>query len=1239
MTNPAFNPEDPRLTAFVLGEIDDSDRAEIEQLLETSPEAQAAVKEIEETIGVLKEGLASEPTPELTAEQRATVEEQLAGATVASAAEATPQRPSARFGKLAGTIASVAALGLVVTLAVPQLEPAREALMAPLNQLTAEPSGTADMVAMDDLADDGDGREIKFASESSKRLGSFGEPEYLPVENLVADAGRVLIELTPESTPAQPGSSGARVRGSSAFGASNEGRSVSNFEKRDGAKRGLATLGEKVVDYDRSSPAKDSNGSQVKQRLVADTGSRPQSTRPQSASSRQGGFLGGAGGRPAQSSTRPVAAPMAESEVSKAGAGSADSPQSVGRSTKGFRPPPPASVSGGRGANNVSLSNQLGGATGSKSVNGPRVAEPQPGNSKPAKPHTREAIVRNKTLVAPANPSAPFSVDKNKGRLSGSTSKGGIADATAPTSKPATAFDVAGSGVKGPRPDGDSAADRAMRGSTVANRKLADELQKQIQQVELTKGLSQKEKAQRQVALVKAAERESKIKEASGRGFQRVQVGGDGEAAGKNSAAMKAYRESYAALVKGKKISELAEQIREEQTHLAAIDSGATRRVSGRGFGLEGRDLQTQLQQYSESLSLARTSKERVSEAKLQTFGFGNETYEAIVENNFIVPVVGDKEKSLSTISIDVDTASYANMRRFLSRDQLPPANSVRIEELVNYFKYDYPEPEGNDPFSVTTELASCPWQPSHRLAMVGLKARTIDKAQRPPTNLVFLLDVSGSMRASNKLPLVQQSMRLLVEEMTEDDRVSIVTYASNAGVRMKSTLGSKKQEILAAINGLRAGGSTNGEGGIRMAYDEANRHYFQGGANRVILCSDGDFNVGKSSDGELVELIQEKAASGVFLSVFGFGMGNLKDAKLEKLADKGNGHYGYIDNLNEAKKVFQDELVGTLYTVAKDVKLQVEFNPATVGAYRLIGYENRKLAAQDFTDDTKDAGEIGSGHTVTALYEIIPKHVLLAEPSVDGLKYQATAKNPADEGARKAAGDTPAKETVDLVKTQPVDQELMTVKLRYKKPDEEVSQPVQQDFLVKDVSIAGKQISAVSDDLMFAASVASFGMNLRGSKYRGNWGFAEVLETAQGAQGEGNNAQRTEFIQLVQRAMRITGQQTGPQPRTNQGTTTRPSELAGVQARVKASVEGKYRRLVKKIEVRDDFQRFGAFNDYGHWDGTEYSGHKDLPPGNWVYVYPNWYIWAEAVVPAAESAAPKAEPAAPKAEDKPAVK
>jgi Ca-activated chloride channel family protein len=708
--------------------------------------------------------------------------------------------------------------------------------------------------------------------------------------------------------------------------------------------------------------------------------------------------------------------------------------------------------------------------------------------------------------------------------------------------KEALARLAASTGVEGPRPDGDTAADRAVdRASTLAKQQLVEDLRTQLQQVELSKGISREEKEQRVVALLKAAERQKLIKDVGGGGFRRTP------------------------------------------------------------------DPREQLDFYQRELRRRYEETGKKLEARQPGFGLGNETYEAIVENDFIVPEINDKEKRISTISVDVDTASYSNMRRFLNRDQLPPPNSVRIEELVNYFKYDYPEPEGNDPFSVKTELASCPWQPNHRLAMVGLKAKTIDKAQRPPTNLVFLLDVSGSMRSSNKLPLVQQSMRLLVEEMTEDDRISIVTYASKSGVRLESTLGSKKAEILNVINGLRAGGSTNGEGGIRMAYDQANRHYFQGGANRVILCSDGDFNVGKSSDGELVELIQEKAASGVFLSVFGFGMGNLKDAKLEKLADKGNGHYGYIDNVKEAEKVFQDELVGTLYTIAKDVKLQVEFNPATVGAYRLIGYENRKLAAQDFTDDTKDAGEIGSGHTVTALYEIIPKDILLERPRIDGLKYQSAPKKD------KPAAPPLAEETDDPA------QELFTVKLRYKKPDEEVSESIPKDYPVQDVPKSDPSLANSSDDLVFAASVASFGMNLRGSKYRGNWGFAEALESAQGAPGKNDAAQRAEFIQLVQRAMRITGQQVGPQPRTDQGSITRPGELGGVEARIKAAVGGKYRRLVKKIEVRDDFRRFGAFSDYGHWDGTEYSGHKDLLPGHWVYVYPNWYIWAESTAPQIE--------------------
>lgn len=1216
MTNPAFNPEDPRLTAFVLGEIDDSDRAEIEQLLEASPEAQAAVKEIEETIGVLKEGLASEPTPELTAEHRATVEEQLVSPTGSPTGSVPQRRALTGFHKVVGAVASVAALGLVATYILPS---ANHAARVASDEVAA--TSASELLAMNDASE----MEESFTAEGESRIRVMDmvgpapastEPtdNWSRVEAAAQVSGlneAVSRQVTARSgkTASANGYSGRNQSGGypAAPSADDSGRVESDFAKRDMAQAGVAG---KATSFSSVSRPKDVSRTDAPQQLIADTGSRP------GRDNRQVKVSSALEGRALPVPSQPTVATAAKS---------ASDPQStsVDRLSQVGKPTAEAPASGGRGTTKGKFANPISDAAGGKSVNGPesrsmRKTQLVAGNAQPAKP---QSPVGGGVSVSPAPANAVALLPgKNESKKEVLSLEGELKKRT--VSPGATAQpEAAATPVNRSQLPTPHTRETIVRNKVfVAPGELADPYKSNEKsgsgKPDLTEGLVSTDADRLGGALKTEA---SKLQQ-EGEELKRV-----------------ADKGKEVALIKGKRIERLAELVRLEQVQLAAIDSGTTRRVLTRGFGLEGRDLEEQLQKYSVDLGLKISNHERMPEAR-QSGGFGNEYYAPIVENNFIVPVIGDKEKSLSTISVDVDTASYANMRRFLNRDQLPPADSVRIEELVNYFKYNYPEPEGDEPFSVKTELAMCPWQSSHRLAMVGLKAKTIEKAQRPPTNLVFLLDVSGSMRASNKLPLVQQSMRLLVEEMTEDDRVSIVTYASNAGVRLGSTLGSKKQEILAAINGLRAGGSTNGEGGIRMAYDEANRHYFQGGANRVILCSDGDFNVGKSSDGELVELIQEKAASGVFLSVFGFGMGNLKDAKLEKLADKGNGHYGYIDNLNEAKKVFQDELVGTLYTVAKDVKLQVEFNPATVGAYRLLGYENRKLAAQDFTDDTKDAGEIGSGHTVTALYEIIPKQVLLSEPEVDGLKYQATAKKPVNEGAKETVDADSALDSADPVDVQPSDQELLTVKLRYKKPDEEVSQPVFQDFVVKDVSIAGKQLSVVSDDLMFAASVASFGMNLRGSKYRGNWGFAEALETAQGAQGDGNDTQRTEFIQLVQRAMRITGQQTGPQPRTSQGTTTRPGELGATEARVKASVSGKYRRLVKKIEVQDDFQRFGAFNDYGHWDGAEYSGHKDLPPGNWVYVYPNWYIWAEAIVPLVEDK-PAVESAEPRSgEEKPAT-
>lgn len=466
------------------------------------------------------------------------------------------------------------------------------------------------------------------------------------------------------------------------------------------------------------------------------------------------------------------------------------------------------------------------------------------------------------------------------------------------------------------------------------------------------------------------------------------------------------------------------------------------------------------------------------------------EDYEPIVENQFLSPA----NAPLSTFGIDVDTASYSNMRRFLTQNRLPPPNAVRIEELVNYFDYEDPQPAGEDPFSVSLEVGPCPWHGEHWLVRVGLKGKEIPREQRPPTNLVFLLDVSGSMRDANKLPLVQQAMELLVRELTEDDRVAIVTYAGEAGLVLDSTSGSKQDVILAAIQKLSAGGSTNGAGGLKLAYEKAVSGFIKNGSNRVILCTDGDFNVGISDDDQLVQLIQEQAKSNVFLSIFGFGMGNLKDAKLEKLADKGNGHYGYIDNSREARKVFVEELSGTLYTIAKDLKIQVEFNPAQVGSYRLIGYENRVMPSEDFHNDAKDGGDVGAGHSVSVLYEIAP--VGVTPDGAPRLKYQqATA------GKQEAVAE-------------PASDDLLTLSLRYKQPDGEKSEL--REFPLKDQADASGKPSR---NFEWAASVAAFGMVLRNSQFKSQATLDLVLQLAERAKGDEATGDRQEFIDLVRTA------------------------------------------------------------------------------------------------------------------------
>ena len=489
----------------------------------------------------------------------------------------------------------------------------------------------------------------------------------------------------------------------------------------------------------------------------------------------------------------------------------------------------------------------------------------------------------------------------------------------------------------------------------------------------------------------------------------------------------------------------------------------------------------------------------------------GTERYGKFVENAFRNPA--DKEQALSTFSIDVDTASYALVRRFLHDRQIPPADAVRLEEMLNYFRYDDAPPVGDDPFSVSLETAACPWRAGHRLVRVGLKGREIAAAARPGTSLVFLVDVSGSMNEPNKLPLVKQSLSMLVDQLTENDKVAIVTYAGDAGLKLAPTSGDQKGRIRGAIEALAAGGSTNGSAGIELAYAQAAEAFVKGGSNRVVLATDGDLNVGVTSDAALVELIKQKASGGVFLTVLGYGQGNLQDEKMEKLADNGNGIYAYIDGAREARKVLVEQLTGSTVTIAKDVKIQVEFNPAQVAAYRLLGYENRIMAAKDFKDDTKDAGEIGAGHGVTALYEIVPTAAAGNSPVIDEpLKYQPKETVAAKPAVAADAG--------------PASSELLTLKLRYKEPTGDTSQ--ERVFPLEDT---GTTFENASTNLRFAAAVAEFGMLLRGSAHRGEATLAHVTATAAEALGTDPGGLRAEFLDLVREAGALLPHRGGPIP------------------------------------------------------------------------------------------------------------
>ncbi len=468
---------------------------------------------------------------------------------------------------------------------------------------------------------------------------------------------------------------------------------------------------------------------------------------------------------------------------------------------------------------------------------------------------------------------------------------------------------------------------------------------------------------------------------------------------------------------------------------------------------------------------------------------FNTEGYSAIHENGYKKAV----KNPLSTFSIDVDAASYSNVRRFLKEGSKPPIDAVRIEEMINYFNYDYKQPNNEHPFSITNEVAECPWNSENLLLHIGLQGKKIETENLPASNLVFLLDVSGSMDSPNKLPLLKKAFKLLVGQLRENDRVAIVVYAGSSGLVLPSTSGSKKEDILNALNRLNAGGSTAGASGLKQAYKVASENFIDGGNNRIILATDGDFNIGESSNAEMERLIEKEREKGIFISVLGFGMGNYKDDKMEIIADKGNGNYAYIDNILEAKKVLVNEFGGTLFTIAKDVKIQIEFNPAVVAEYRLVGYENRMLASEDFADDKKDAGELGSGHNVTALYEI--KLVTNQKKQDQELKYQNTSLN-----ATAYSGN-----------------ELATVKFRYKKPEGKKSLLLEK--IIPNTQIDKRELSS---NFKFSASVAGFGLLLRESQFKGNCSFDMLINLAQQSKGEDKEGYRSEFIQLMKLAEKL---------------------------------------------------------------------------------------------------------------------
>ena len=968
-------PDDPRLTAFALGELDESDRPEIEDLIATDPDASALVAEIRATARLLADHLHSETIPGLAPEHRQAIETLLEPP---RPVDSRPIVPRSRWAEFA--IAAVL-LGIAATLIVPAMRSGRESrrqitlakntpadrpahverfakLQSPVPPTVELPASDPPVVSADsfDGSRDRDGFDISRDAEKSRSLFSLQQASD-PQSEKPAEAGAKL------DAAAQPGMGLSRLE-------ERESRTFS--PERPPSPPEVAGKPQQVASGPQQSGQGRKSGQAQQQGSVQQPGQEQKpDRRPTSVLEQRSQPGQEQKGQPGQGAEYDLAYQRPD-QGQKPGQGQKFEPTQQSGQGRPRLAQNRGGFAGGRGG--------IGGA-GDTGKGGEQGQGPAPGQraGSAASPILDESLGRRPTTVAR-------------------------------TTSPGTGTNTSNLGI--PFTQGSATQAQPFNGIP-------------------TPGVTSYDLAPANVT--------TRDKAVDQRGSPASQAS------------------KAKSLSAGKEEGFLEEMQAVDQAMLAKADVSK----DGIGFPKNFKDM-----------------SERRRKMLQEQAQVGGEAFQPIVDNPFLT-VEADP---LSTFSIDVDTASYANIRRYLNQNTRPPADAVRIEELINYFPYSYPAPRGDDPFSVNLEVARCPWEASHRLVRIGLKGREIDTSKRPPSNLVFLIDVSGSMNSIDKLPLLKAGMKLLIDQLGENDRVAIVVYAGAERLVLPSTSCSQKEKFLSALEELQAGGSTAGSRGIQLAYDLAVQNFIKGGTNRVILATDGDFNVGVTEGPELDKLIESKRATGVFLSVLGFGQGNVKHDKLEGLADKGNGQYSFIDTIKEARKVLVEEMGGTLVTIAKDVKIQVKFAADRVSAYRLIGYENRVLQAQDFANDKKDAGEIGAGHCVTALYEIVPT------------------------GQGGAA-----------VADKPAGTELLNVDLRYKAPDGDVSKLI--SFPALD---GGHDFSEASGDYKFAASVAGFGMLLRNSPYAGTLTWAGLSEMATGAAGPEPTGYRKEFLELVRKAQNL---------------------------------------------------------------------------------------------------------------------